>query len=98
MRKKKAKPFKFIPPSRKQLQVQTWWLAEKIRDKDGIIADGAIRSGKTMCMSMSYITWSMENFDDENFIIAGKTVGSCRRNVITPLKKMLSLIHIYYRL
>lgn len=90
MRKKRTKPFKFIPPSRKQLMVQTWWLAEKVRDHDGIIADGAIRSGKTMCMSMTYITWSMENFDGENFIIAGKTVGSCRRNVITPLKKMIA--------
>ena len=90
MRKKRTKPFKFISPSRKQLMVQTWWLAEKVRDKDGIIADGAIRSGKTMCMSMTYITWSMENFDGENFIIAGKTVGSCRRNVITPLKKMIA--------
>ena len=70
--------------------MQTWWLAEKVRDHDGIIADGAIRSGKTMCMSMTYITWSMENFDGENFIIAGKTVGSCRRNVITPLKKMIA--------
>ena len=90
MRKKRIKPFKFISPSRKQLMVQTWWLAEKVRDKDGIIADGAIRSGKTMCMSMTYITWSMENFDGENFIIAGKTVGSCRRNVITPLKKMIA--------
>lgn len=88
-RKKRAKAFKFIPPSKKQLMVQTWWLAEKIREHDGIIADGAIRSGKTMCMSMAYITWSMECFDDENFIIAGKTVGSCRRNVITPLKKMI---------
>ena len=90
MKKKRTKPFKFIPPSRKQLMVQTWWLAEKVRDHDGIIADGAIRSGKTMCMSMTYITWSMENFDGENFIIAGKTVGSCRRNVITPLKKMIA--------
>lgn len=70
--------------------VQTWWLADRIRDKDGIIADGAIRSGKTMCMSMTYITWSMECFNGENFIIAGKTVGSCRRNVVTPLKKMIS--------
>lgn len=89
MRKKKTKPFKFVPPSKKQLMVQTWWLADKVRDHDGIIADGAIRSGKTMCMSMTYVVWSMECFDGENFIIAGKTVGSCRRNVITPLKKML---------
>lgn len=90
MGKKKIKPFKFISPSRKQLMVQTWWLADKIQNHDGISADGAIRSGKTMCMSMAYISWSMENFDGENFIIAGKTVGSCRRNVITPLEKMIA--------
>jgi PBSX family phage terminase large subunit len=72
--------------------VQTWWLADKVREHDGIIADGAIRSGKTMCMSMAYVTWSMEEFDGENFIIAGKTVGSCRRNVITPLKRMLKTL------
>jgi PBSX family phage terminase large subunit len=92
MGKKKAKAFKFIPPSRKQLKVNTWWLADRIKDYDGIIADGAIRSGKTMCMSMSFVAWSMENFDGENFIIAGKTVGSCRRNVIKPLKRMLAAV------
>ena len=45
---KKIKPFKFVPPSKKQLKVQTWWIADKIKEHDGIIADGAIRSGKTM--------------------------------------------------
>ena len=89
---KKSKPFKFVPPSKKQLKVQTWWIADKIKEHDGIIADGAIRSGKTMSMSMAYIAWSMECFDGENFIIAGKTVGSCRRNVIGPLKKMLAAL------
>nr|DAI02231.1 MAG TPA: large terminase [Caudoviricetes sp.] len=89
---KKNKPFKFVPPSKKQIKVQTWWIADKIKEHDGIIADGAIRSGKTMSMSMAYVAWSMECFDGENFIIAGKTVGSCRRNVIGPLKKMLATL------
>jgi len=88
----KSKPFNFKPPSKKQLKVQTWWLADEIKEHDGIIADGAIRSGKTMSMSVAYVTWSLECFDGENFIIAGKTVGSCRRNVISPLKKMLATL------
>nr|WP_304519942.1 hypothetical protein [Bacillus sp. SH5-2] len=33
--------------------------------------------------------WAMESFEGENFGMCGKTIGSHRRNVITPLKKML---------
>ena len=56
---------------------------------DGIIADGAIRSGKTVAMALSYVMWAMENFDGENFGMAGKTIGSFRRNVLAVLKLML---------
>lgn len=56
---------------------------------DGIIADGAIRSGKTVAMALSYVMWAMENFDGENFGMAGKTIGSFRRNVLAILKLML---------
>lgn len=34
--------------------------------------------------------WAMKNFSDCNFAICGKTVGSCRRNVIKPLINMMS--------
>lgn len=57
--------------------------------KDGIIADGAIRSGKTLCMSLSYVLWAMESFNQQNFGMAGKTIGSFRRNVLFWLKLML---------
>ncbi|MGL4253140.1 MAG: PBSX family phage terminase large subunit [Fusobacteriaceae bacterium] len=59
------------------------------RDYDGIIADGAIRSGKTLSMSLSYIMWAMECYDEQNFGMAGKTIGSFRRNVLNLLKVML---------
>lgn len=40
--------FHFSPFSRKQKQVLTWWCKESpVHDMDGVIADGAIRSGKT---------------------------------------------------
>lgn len=89
-RKQIVRTFKYKKFSRKQLQVLTWWVpGSPYNDKDGIIADGAIRSGKTVSMSLSYVMWAMENFDNENFIMAGKTIGSFRRNVVTPLKVML---------
>ena len=77
---------KFKPFSNKQLQVLTWWVLPQIeRQYNAIIADGSIRSGKTMSMSLSFVLWAMERFSDCNFAVCGKTVGSCRRNVIKPL-------------
>lgn len=81
---------KFKPFSRKQLKVLSWWKVDGIKDKyDAIIADGSVRSGKTVSMSISFIFWAMATFADYNFAICGKTVGSCRRNVIKPLINML---------
>ena len=55
----------------------------------GIIADGAIRSGKTLSMSLSYVIWAMATFNGLNLGMAGKTIGSFRRNVVMWLKLML---------
>lgn len=82
--------FKFQPFSKKQLKVLTWWLPNSpVSDADGIIADGAIRSGKTLSMSLSYVMWAMETFNQQNFGMCGKTIGSFRRNVLFWLKLML---------
>ena len=82
--------FKFKPFSKKQLKVMTWWLPNSpVRDMDGIIADGAIRSGKTLSMSLSFAMWAMETFDGQNLGMCGKTIGSFRRNVLFWLKLML---------
>ena len=56
---------------------------------DGIIADGSIRSGKTVSMSLSFVMWAMESFEEQNFAMCGKTIGSFRRNVLSVLKLML---------
>lgn len=88
---KKHRPiFKFKPFSKKQRMVLNWWTeSSPVKDYDGIIADGAIRSGKTVSMSLSFVFWAMENFNGENFIMAGKTISSFQRNVLTNLKTML---------
>ena len=42
-------------------------------------------------MSFSYINWSMSTGNLQQYIMAGKTVGSLRRNVINPLKAVLAV-------
>lgn len=83
--------FKFKPFSRKQRMVLNWWTKNSpVKDMDGIIADGAIRSGKTVSMALSFVLWAMSSFDGKKFIMAGLTISSFRRNVLTDLKLMLS--------
>ncbi len=86
----KLQIFEFQPFSDKQKKVLTWWCdGSSVKDKDGIIADGAIRSGKTVSMSLSFVMWAMHRFNGQNFGMCGKTVGSFRRNVLFWLKLML---------
>lgn len=82
--------FHFQPFSRKQRKVLNWWTeTSPVKDYDGIIADGAIRSGKTVSMSLSFVLWAMTTFNGQNFAMCGKTIGSFRRNVLFWLKLML---------
>ena len=86
-----AAPFHFKPFSQKQKKILTWWLPESgVSDAEGIIADGAIRSGKTVCMALAFVQWSMTTFNGQNFGMCGKTVGSFRRNVLSVMKQMLT--------
>jgi PBSX family phage terminase large subunit len=82
--------FKWQPLSKKQRMLFNWWQADSpVKGANGIIADGAIRSGKTVAMAVSFVMWAMSNFDRENFIMAGKTVKSFQRNVLKPLQAIL---------
>lgn len=88
--KKIRQIFKFRPFSKKQRKVLNWWCdTSPVKDCDGIIADGAIRSGKTLSMSLSFVLWAMSSFNGQNFAMCGKTIGSFRRNVLFWLKLML---------
>jgi len=82
--------FKWQPLSKKQRMLFNWWQEDSpVNGHNGIIADGAIRSGKTVAMAVSFVMWAMSNFDRENFIMAGKTVKSFQRNVLKPLQAIL---------
>lgn len=77
--------------SKKQLDVLTWWCANSDKRKfDAIICDGAVRSGKTICTSLSFVTWTFYDFNDTSFAICGKTIASLKRNVIIPLSPILT--------
>ena len=76
--------------SQKQMRLLSWWTKNSPDSCfDSIICDGAVRSGKTLCMSLSFILWAFSNFENESFALCGKTVTSLRRNLIAPLLPVL---------
>ena len=52
---------------------------------DALICDGAVRSGKTSVMSLSFFLWAMGRFNGCAFALCGKSVGAVERNIVTPL-------------
>lgn len=81
---------KYKPFSKKQLQLLTWWLPESpYTNYNGVIAEGAVRAGKTIIMGLSFILWSMSKGNGINYAICGKSISSTRRNIIEPLIDML---------
>ena len=88
--KRKEERFSFQKFSKKQRQVLDFWRdGSPHKDADIIIADGAIRSGKTISMICSFLKFSQEMHSGENFIIAGKSIGALKRNVIKPMLQIL---------
>lgn len=67
----------------------TWWNRPGLTEFDGILCDGAVRSGKTLSMVVGFFLWSMGSFSGKTFAICGKTVGSLRRNIIGNLEDWL---------
>jgi PBSX family phage terminase large subunit len=82
--------FAFKPFSKKQRQILKFWEEHyPTHKKDILIADGSIRSGKTIAMIPSFLRWSNYNFKYKDFIIAGKSIGALKRNVIKPMLQIL---------
>ncbi|MBQ7541180.1 MAG: PBSX family phage terminase large subunit [Clostridia bacterium] len=76
--------------SPKQLTVLTWWCDNSPhRTRDAILCDGAVRSGKTVCMTLSFVLWAFYRFPDASFALCGKTIASLRRNILTPMLPLL---------
>ena len=92
MPKKQKKPakFDFKPFSEQQRRLIHWWRpAVKYSQNDFVIADGAIRSGKTIACIIGFLTWSQEMFSGQSFILAGRTMGALKKNVIRPMIQIM---------
>ena len=70
--------------SPKQRKVLTWWLpGDEDCGKEAIVCDGAVRSGKTLAMGLSFFLWAGVCFEGQKFGVCGKTISSLRRNVLS---------------
>lgn len=59
-----------------------------VNDDVALICDGAVRSGKTTIMSLTFVLWAMQNYNHTNFAICGKTVQAAERNILKPLMEI----------
>lgn len=63
-------------------------LAFPYTQRDVLICDGAVRSGKTSIMMWAFVDWAMREFDRQRFGICGKTVDSASKNIVVPFISM----------
>lgn len=75
-----------MPISEKQRKI----MAFPFTKYDALICDGAIRSGKTVFMMLSFVDDAMRRYNNQRFGICGKTVDSTVKNIIMPY---LSLVY-----
>ncbi len=97
---KKSNSLKLCPFSKKQRAALVWWKTAEYSKADGIIADGAVRSGKTVALSLGFVLWAMKRYDGQFFAICGRTIGSVRRNILgwlMPMLPSLSIRAVYHR-
>ena len=79
--------------SEKQRVVLNWWRPSSPHfGKEAVICDGAVRSGKTLCMGLSFFLWACTVFRGQRFGVCGKTISSLRRNVLAELLPKLRAI------
>ncbi len=99
-RKGRKSALALCPFSPKQRIALAWWKNTEYRKYNGIIADGAVRSGKTVALSLGFVLWAMKSFDGQFFAICGRTIGSVRRNILgwlLPMLPSLGIRYVYHR-
>ncbi len=83
--------------SPKQKTALTWWMAQSPHyRREAIICDGAVRSGKTLCLSLGFFLWAMTCFEHKRFGVCGKTIASLRRNVLSEILPRLEALGVQY--
>lgn len=80
----------FTEFSDKQIKAMSWWMPGAGNgDKEAIICDGAVRSGKTVCMGLGFFLWAQSSFNGQMFALCGKSAKSLRRNLLGSVLPLL---------
>ena len=77
--------------SEKQKAVMRFGHSKKYEHYNAIICDGAVRSGKTAVMGLSFVHWAMRHFDKSYFAICGKTSSATERNIVAFIRVMVDI-------
>ena len=72
--------------SPKQRKVLEWWRDGQF---DAILCDGAVRSGKTFALSVSFFLWAMACFQRQRFGLCAASVNGVRRNLLAQAGPVL---------
>lgn len=76
--------------SPKQMKVLCWWCERSpFKDKEAVICDGSVRSGKTISMGISFIMWAFYRHSGRSFGICGKTIRNIKRNMVNEMLPVL---------
>ena len=75
--------------SKRQLLAMTWWNRPGLKDLDGVLCDGAVRSGKTVSLTVGFFLWSMARHQNQVFALGGRTIGALHRNIVHQLPQWL---------
>ena len=79
--------------SPKQMEVLRWWRQDGY---DAVICDGAVRSGKTYAMTLSFFLWAMTRFRGKRFGLCAPTKEGVRRNVLAPVRALLEALGVQW--
>ena len=83
--------------SRQQRRVLTWWCSAEGQSREAVICDGAVRSGKTLCMGLAFFLWGTACFDGMAFGLCGKTITALRRNLLREVLPTLGALGFQWR-
>lgn len=72
--------------SPKQRQVLEWWRQTQF---DAVICDGAVRSGKSFAMGISFFLWAMACFRGQRFGVCATSVNGVKRNLLGQVRPVL---------
>lgn len=72
--------------SEQQRRAITWWRRSQ---KQAVICDGAVRSGKTLALGLGFFLWATACFQGRKFALCGKTAEAVRRNLLEQVGPLM---------